>query len=84
MDWTHLTTVSDQLTAEMLVQALRDEDIEALVNAGDTAGYLGVTPNPCRVMVAGDQWSRAIGLLEEWSAGELTDDLGEGAEADVL
>ncbi len=83
MDWTHLTTVSDQLTAEMLVQALRDEDIDALVNAGDTAGYLGVTPNPCRVMVAGDQWSHAIRLLEEWSAQDLPENMGGGSEADV-
>ena len=75
MDWTHLTTVSDQITAEMLVQALRDEDIKALVNAGDTAGYLGVTPNPCRVMVAADQWPRAIALLEEWSADPPSDPL---------
>ena len=66
MDWTHLTTVSDQLNAELLVQALRDENIEAVINAGDTAGFLGVTPNPCRVMVVDDRWSEAIALLEEW------------------
>ena len=51
-------------------QALRDEDIEAVVNAGDTTEFLGVTPNPWRVMVVGDRWSEAIALLEEWELEE--------------
>ena len=66
MELTYLTTVSDQLNAELLVQALREEDIGAVVNPGDTAGFMGVTPNPCRVMVVSDHWSKAIALLEEW------------------
>ena len=69
MEWTHLTTVSDQMNAELLVQALRDEEIEAIVNPGDTAGFLGVTPKPCRVMVADVQWPRAIALLDQWRSG---------------
>jgi hypothetical protein len=70
MEWTYLITVSDQLNAELLVQALLEEDIGAVINAGDTAGFMGVSPSPCRVMVIGDQWSRAIALLEEWEGEE--------------
>jgi hypothetical protein len=66
VEWVHLTTVSDQLAAELLVQALRDEDIEALVNAGDTTSFLGVSGNPCRVMVNADHWLRAMTLLDRW------------------
>ena len=42
MEWTHLTTTDDQLSAELLVQALLEEGIEALVNQGDTNSFLGV------------------------------------------
>jgi hypothetical protein len=83
MDWTHLTTVSDQLNAELLVQALHEENIEAVVNAGDTAAFLGVTPNPCRVMVVGDRWSEAIALLEEWEREEHPVGAEDIAEGDV-
>ena len=49
MEWTHLTTTDDQLSAELLVQALLEEGIEALVNQGDTNSFLGVMSQPCRV-----------------------------------
>lgn len=83
MDWTLLTTVSDQLNAELLIHTLRDEDIEAVVNAGDTAGFLGVTPNPCRVMVVGDRWSEAIALLEEWEREDHPVGTKDSADGDV-
>ncbi len=66
MEWTHLTTTSDQLSAELLVQALLEEGIEALVNQGDTNSFLGVTGYPCRVMVRADAWRQAVGFLEKW------------------
>ena len=66
MEWTHLTTTGDQLSAELLVQALLEEGIEALVNAGDTSSFLGVSGNPCRVMVNAEQWLRAMALLDSW------------------
>ncbi len=72
MEWLHLTTTTDQISAELLVQALRDEGIDALVNAGDTASFLGVSANPCRVMVNADQWLKAMSTMEQWDA-EVTE-----------
>ncbi len=66
MEWTHLTTTDDQLSAELLVQALLEEGIEALVNQGDTNSFLGVMGQPCRVMVRSEYWARAMSLLDEW------------------
>ncbi len=66
MDWTHLTTTDDQLSAELLVQALLEEGIEALVNQGDTSSFLGVMGQPCRVMVRAESWAQAVGFLEKW------------------
>ncbi len=66
MEWTHLTTTNDQLSAELLVQALLEERIEALVNAGDTNSFLGVMGQPCRVMVRSEHWPRAMTLLDAW------------------
>lgn len=73
MEWLHLTTTTDQISAELLVQALRDEGINALVNAGDTASFLGVSASPCRVMVDADQWLQAMSTMEQWDA-EVTED----------
>lgn len=66
MEWTHLTTTDDQLSAELLVQALLEEGIEALVNQGDTSSFLGVMGYPCRVMVRADSWAQATRFLESW------------------
>ena len=66
MDWTHLTTTDDQLSAELLVQALLEEGIEAIVNQGDTSSFLGVMGYPCRVMVRSDSWTQATMFLETW------------------
>ena len=66
MEWTHLTTTDDQLSAELLVQALLEEGIEALVNQGDTSSFLGVMGYPCRVMVRAESWAQAVGFLESW------------------
>ena len=68
MEWVRLTTTSDQISAELLVQVLRDEGINALVNAGDTASYFGVSSYPCRVMVNSDHWLQAMSLMETWES----------------
>ena len=54
MQFTYLTTVSGQINAEMLVEALHEAGIDAVINPGDTAGYLGLAMHPCRIMVAAD------------------------------
>ncbi len=70
MEWTHLTTTADQISAEMLVQVLLEEGIEALVNAGDTSSFLGVLGHPCRVMVRSERWVDAVALLDQWEDGD--------------
>ena len=66
MDWTLLTTTDDQLSAELLVQALVEEGIEAVVNQGDTSSFLGVMGYPCRVMVRRESRRKALDLLDQW------------------
>lgn len=66
MEWVPLITVSNQLTAELLVQALGAEGIKAQVSPGDTAIYLGVAGTPCRVLVAAEHRREAVALLEHW------------------
>jgi hypothetical protein len=59
VSWVHLTTAPDQLVAEMWRELLVEEGISALVRAGDTASYLGVSSYPCRIMVQEDDHRRA-------------------------
>ena len=61
----YLTTAQDQLTAEMWRELLRNEGIPALVRAGDTASYLGVSSAPCCLMVPEDRLEEARLALEE-------------------
>ena len=81
MEWIYLTTVPDQLQAEMLVQALLDEAIHAVINPGDTSGFLGVSGNPCRIMVGDSQWGQASALLAEWQAEAERDVFAGGSDA---
>ncbi len=61
----YLTTAPDQLTAEMWRELLRGEGIPAVVRAGDTASYLGISNAPCRLMVHQERLSEARQTLEE-------------------
>ncbi|MFH1141458.1 MAG: DUF2007 domain-containing protein [Chloroflexota bacterium] len=61
----YLTTAPDQLTAEMWQELLRCEGIPAVIQAGDTASYLGVSNAPCRLMVSEERLAEARRLLEE-------------------
>ena len=64
MNWTYLTTAPDQLIAEMWSQLLRDRGISAMVRAGDTSSFLGVSAYPCRILVDTDEVSRAREVLQ--------------------
>ncbi|MEE8204598.1 MAG: DUF2007 domain-containing protein [Dehalococcoidales bacterium] len=61
--WKLLTVAPDQLTAELWCELLLREDIPAVVNPGDTASFMGVSPLPCRLMVAEEYLERARQLL---------------------
>ena len=65
MNWTYLTTAPDQLTAEMWSGLLRDRGIPAMVRAGDTSSFMGVSAYPCRILVDDGEVSRAAEVL--WS-----------------
>ncbi len=61
----YLTTAPDQLTAEMWQELLRGDGIPAVIRAGDTASYLGVSNAPCRMMVPQERLTEARRMLEE-------------------
>jgi hypothetical protein len=61
--WILLTTAPDQLTAELWKDILLKEGIPAMVNAGDTISFMGVSSFPCRIMVASGYLSRAREIL---------------------
>jgi len=61
--WILLTTAPDQLTAEIWKDILLQEGVPAMVNAGDTISFMGVSSFPCRIMVASGYRSRAQEIL---------------------
>jgi hypothetical protein len=64
LNWIYLTTAPDQLVAEMWSQVLRDRGIPAMVRAGDTSSFLGVSTYPCGILVDEGQVSRAREMLQ--------------------
>ena len=68
--WKLLTVAPDQLTAEMWQEMLAREGIPATVNPGDTASFMGVSPLPCRLMVAEEYLERAKQILAGLDAEE--------------
>ena len=63
--WVYLTTAPDQITAEMWSELLRNEEIPAMVRAGDTTSFLGISNAPCRLMVLEGRLEEARRTLHE-------------------
>ena len=63
MNWVHLTTAPDQITAEMLVDALREAGVAAMIRPSDAVSFLGVSPFGCRVQVREEDLGRAREVL---------------------
>ena len=63
MSWVHLTTAPDQITAEMLVDALREAGVAAMIRPSDVVSFLGVSPFGCRVQVREEDLDRAREVL---------------------
>ncbi len=61
--WLLLSTAPDQLTAEMWLGVLREHDIPAVISPGDTSSFMGISPFPCRLMVADDYLEQARQIL---------------------
>ncbi len=61
--WLKLATAPDQLTAEMWLGVLREHDIPVVISPGDTSSFMGISPFPCRLMVADDYLKQANEIL---------------------
>lgn len=51
MKWTLLITAPDQLTAEMWKELLVNNGIQATIRPQDISSFLGVSSQPCGIMV---------------------------------
>jgi hypothetical protein len=63
MNWVHLVTAPDQMTAEFWVSILRDAGITAMIRASDAVSFLGVSAMGCRVLVEESDLERARDVL---------------------
>jgi hypothetical protein len=63
--WVHLTTASDQLSGEMLVDLLRSDGVAAMIKPSDAVSFLGVSGMGCRILVPSDQLNEARAILAE-------------------
>jgi hypothetical protein len=72
--WQLLTTVPDQITAEIWRDILLKEGIPAAINPGDTMSFLGLSSFPCRIMVDPDYLEPAREILASLEATEKSDE----------
>jgi hypothetical protein len=70
MNWVHLATAPDQITAEIWVSILRGEGIAAMIRPSDVVSYLGVSAMGCRVQVDEADLERARDVLGEFDEEE--------------
>jgi hypothetical protein len=63
LNWVNLATAPDQLTAELWVAILRDNDIPALIPPSDSPSFLGVTTLSVRVLVGEGDVARSKEVL---------------------
>lgn len=66
--WATLTTAPDQMSAEMLIETLREAGIAARIAPGDVQSFLGVSNRPCRVLVERSQRDAAERTLRDAGA----------------
>ena len=81
MKWVLLTTAPDQLQAEMWRDLLVEDGFKAIVRPGDTTSFLGVSPYPCRILVADDELERASDALETRLAPRTDEEADEAQSA---
>lgn len=65
MEWVHLTTAPDQTTAESWTELFAAEGIEVRRHPGDGVSFLGISAQPCRLLVREHDQARARALLDE-------------------
>ena len=65
MKWVLLITAPDQLTAEMWKVLLVNNGVSAILRPQDTSSFLGVTSQPCALLVAEERVDEARAILED-------------------
>lgn len=65
MKWAYLITAPDQIVAEMWRDALIERGVPAVIRAGDTTSFLGVSAYPCRMLVDEDSLEESRRILRE-------------------
>ena len=65
MKWAYLITAPDQIVAEMWRDALIERGVPAVIRAGDTTSFLGVSAYPCRLLVDEDSLEESRRILRE-------------------
>lgn len=74
MNWKYLITAPDQLVAEMWSELLLSYGVRAIVRAGDTQSFLGVSAYPCRILVDEPDIERARELMRSELGVEFRDE----------
>ena len=74
MNWKYLITAPDQLVAEMWSELLLSYGVRAIVRAGDTQSFLGVSAYPCRILVDEPDFERARELMRSELGVEFRDE----------
>ena len=74
MNWKYLITAPDQLVAEMWSELLLSYGVRAIVRAGDTQSFLGVSAYPCRILVDEPDMERARELMQSELGVEFRDE----------
>jgi hypothetical protein len=62
-EWVHLATAPDQITAEMWLDVLRQEGINARIRPSDAVSFLGVSAVSCRLEAREEDLARAREVL---------------------
>ena len=61
--WVHLAMAPNSTVAEMWIDILREEGLQAMIRPSDAVSFMGVTAVECRVLVVEDDLERAREVL---------------------
>jgi hypothetical protein len=61
--WVHLAMAPNSTVAEMWIDILRDEGLQAMIRPSDAVSFMGVTAVECRVLVVEEDLERAREVL---------------------
>ncbi len=63
--WVHLAMAPNSTVAEMWIDILRDEGLQAMIRPSDAVSFMGVTAVECRLLVVDEDLERAREVLGE-------------------